>query len=68
MYLAFSVTPSDSIEILLLIVFQSMLKVFERFGFGGDFVRWVPVLRRDAKSCVSYCGWLSDLFAVESRV
>ena len=33
-----------------------MLKAFEKFGFGGDFVRWVSVLMRDAKGCVSYCG------------
>ena len=45
-----------------------MLKAFEKFGFGGDFVRWVSVLMRDAKSCVSYCGWHSDVFAVDSGI
>ena len=51
---------------MLLIVFQkTMLKAFEKNGFDGDFVRWVSVLMRDAKSCVSYCGWLSGFFAVQ---
>ena len=33
---------------------------YSPYDFGGDFGRWVSVLMRDAKSCVSYCGWLSD--------
>ena len=28
-----------------------MLKAYERFGFGGDFVKWVSVLMRHAKCC-----------------
>lgn len=45
-----------------------MLKAFEQFGFGTDFVKWVDVLMKDTKSCVSYCGWLSDFFAVDSGI
>ena len=44
-----------------------MLKVCERFGFGGDFVKWVSVLMR----CKKLCELLSmafRLFALESRI
>ena len=37
-------------------------------GFGPDFVKWVSVLIADAKSCVAYCGWLSEYFAVEAEI
>jgi len=43
--------------------------LFIKIGFGVDFVKWVCVLMKDTKSCVSYCGWLSDIFfAVESGI
>ena len=44
-----------------------MLKAYERFGFGGDFVKWVSVLMR----CKKLCELLSmafRLFALESRI
>ena len=37
-------------------------------GFGPDVVKWVSVLMADAKSCVAYCGWLSEYFAVEAGI
>ena len=39
-------------------------------GLGPDFVKWVSVLRlmADAKSCVAYCSWLSEYFAVEAGI
>ena len=36
------------------------LQVFERNGFGPDFLQWVRVPMSDTKSCMNYCGWLSD--------
>lgn len=45
-----------------------MIKTFEKFGFGPEFVRWVCVLMNDSKSCVNYVGWLSDFFPVESGI
>ena len=35
---------------------------------GVDFVKWVCVLIKDTESSVSYCGWLSGLFALESGI
>ena len=40
----------------------------KQFGFGPDFVKWVSVLMADTKSCVAYCGWLSEYFAVEAGI
>ena len=37
-------------------------------GFGPDFVKWVSALIADAKSCVAYCGWLSEYFAVGAEI
>ena len=45
-----------------------MIHTFEKIGFGSDFVKWVSVLMADAKSCVAYCGWLSEYFAVEAGI
>ena len=45
-----------------------MIHTFKKFGFGPDFVKWVNVLMADAKSCVAYCGWLSEYFAVEAGI
>ena len=45
-----------------------MLQTFRKFGCGPDFVKWVSVLMADAKSCVAYCGWISEYFAVEAGV
>ena len=41
---------------------------FKKFGFGPDFVKWVSVLMADDKSCVAYCGGLSEYFAVEAGI
>ena len=35
------------------------LRVFERNGFGPDFLQWVRVPMSDTKSCMNYCWWLS---------
>ena len=45
-----------------------MIHTFNKFGFGLDFVKWVSVLMADAKSCVAYCGWLSEYFAAEAGI
>ena len=45
-----------------------MINAFQKFGFVVDFVKWVCVLMKDTKSCVSYCRWLSGFFAVESGI
>ena len=45
-----------------------MLKAFEKFEFGEDFIRRVSVLMRDSKSCVNYCGWFSNVFVVDSGI
>ena len=37
-----------------------MIQTFKNFGFESDFVKWVSVLKADARSCVAYCGWLSE--------
>ena len=31
-------------------------------------MKWVSVLMADAKSCVAYCDWLSEYFAVEAGI
>ena len=45
-----------------------MIHTLKKNGFGPDFVKWVSVLMADAKSCVAYCGWLSEYFAVEAGI
>jgi hypothetical protein len=45
-----------------------MVSAFEKFGFGPDFLRWINILMFDSKSCISYCGWLSEYFEVRSGV
>ena len=45
-----------------------MVQTFKKFGFGPDFVKWVSVLMADAKSCIAYCGWISEYFAVEAGI
>ena len=45
-----------------------MIHTFKKNGFGPDFVKWVSVFMADAKSCVVYCGWLSEYFAVEAGI
>ena len=45
-----------------------MIHTFKKIGFGHDFVKWVSVLIADAKSCVTYCGWVSEYFAVGAGI
>ena len=45
-----------------------MTQMFKNIGFGPDFVKWVSVLMADAKSCVAYCGWISEYFAAEGGI
>ena len=41
-----------------------MLCVFEKNGFGPDFLQWVRVPMSGTKSCMNYCGWFSDFLCV----
>ena len=44
-----------------------MVTDFKFFGFGVAL--WTgSVSMKDTKSCVSYCGWLSDSFIVDSGI
>ena len=45
-----------------------MVQTFKQFGFGPDVVKWVSVLKAHAKSCVAYCEWISEYFAVEGGI
>jgi exonuclease III len=45
-----------------------MIEAFKKFGFGSDFLRWVKILMTSAKSCINYCGWLSEFFEVNSGI
>ena len=45
-----------------------MMLAFKKFGFGNDFLQWVQVLMSNTQSCISYCGWLSDYFDVNSGI
>ena len=47
---------------------EYMLDAFRMFGFGKDLIKWISILMTDTVSCVSYCGWLSDFFPVESGI
>ena len=47
----------------MLCVFEKREREREREKrFGPDFLQWVRVLMSDTRSCVNYCGWLSDFF------
>ena len=45
-----------------------MMSVFKVFGFGENFATWVSVLMSETMSCVNYCGYLSEFFAVGSGI
>ena len=47
---------------------EFMLEAFKKFGFGEHFIKWVQVLMTSAKSCINYCGWLSDFFSVDAGI
>lgn len=37
-----------------------LIHVFEVFGFGNDFKRWIEVLNNGNVSCIKHCGWTSE--------
>ena len=45
-----------------------LIAMFELSGFGPEFTQWVKVLMNDTESCISYCGWLSAFFPVNSGI
>jgi hypothetical protein len=45
-----------------------MIEAFKFFGFGDTFLKWITVLMSNTTSCVNYCGWLSEPFAMESGI
>ena len=45
-----------------------ILKVFEKFGFGKNFLRWLETILRNRKSCVKNGGHLSSFFEVHCGV
>lgn len=47
---------------------EFIIKAFQKFGFGPEFVQWVTVLMNDTVSSVQYCGWLSDFFDVKAGI
>ena len=47
---------------------EFMLEAFKKFGFGEHFVKWVHILMNNSKSCINYCGWLSDFFCVDDGI
>lgn len=47
---------------------EYMLQAFKSFGLGEQFIKWVSVLMTNTVSCVNYCGWISETFAVDSGI
>ena len=45
-----------------------ILIAFKKFGFGDSFCQWVETLMADTKSCMNYCGWLTEYFSVDSGI
>ena len=45
-----------------------MHAAFKKIGFGENFRQWVKILMADTKSCVSYCGWLTEYFKLDSGI
>ena len=45
-----------------------LVEVFKIAGFGPEFIQWVTVLMNGTESCVSYCGWLSAFFPVDTEI
>ena len=45
-----------------------LVEVFKIAGFGPEFIQWVTVLMDGTESCVSYCGWLSAFFPVDTGI
>ena len=47
---------------------ELMITAFKMFGFGPDFIKWVQVLMTNTLSSISYCGWTSEYFQVDSGI
>jgi hypothetical protein len=45
-----------------------LMKSFELYGFGPDFINWVKTIMTDTYSCINYCGWLSEFFPVQCGI
>ena len=45
-----------------------LLHVFDVFGFGPDFQRWVHILTNNSQSCINHGGWLSEPFDVNCGI
>lgn len=45
-----------------------LIAAFEKFGFGKDFQHWIKTITSDTESSISYCGWLSEFFLVNSGI
>ena len=61
-------TRTFAYDWLLSSFWQNINIRLKKKGFGPDFVKWVSILMADAKSCVAYCGWLYEHFAVEAGI
>ncbi|MCW4346095.1 MAG: reverse transcriptase domain-containing protein, partial [Candidatus Thiodiazotropha endolucinida] len=47
---------------------QYMLKCLEHFNFGDNLLTWIKLFYKDAKSCVTNNGNLSDFFPIQRGV
>ena len=45
-----------------------LIEVFNKFGFGEMFIRWVSTLTNDTESSIQYSGWFSEFFTVNSGI
>ena len=45
-----------------------LIEVFNKFGFGEMFTRWISTLTNDTESSIQYSGWLSEFFPVNSGI
>ena len=45
-----------------------LIVVFNKFGFGEMFIRWVSTLTNDTESSIQYSVWLSEFFPVNSGI
>ena len=45
--------------------FEFIEKTFETFNFGDNFRKWINIIYRDGKSCISNNGHISESFKIE---
>ena len=45
--------------------FEFIEKTFETFNFGDNFRKWINIIYRDGKSCISNNGHISECFKIE---